>query len=146
VARRARASAQSARRRSSRRPPWRRRNRAAIGRPQQKFVGQSVSRAPHLLGGEAVHGVGLVAGAHHQRREGQFHALRRVAFEDVAVERIEGEEILIELAVRPDLRKRSAFRRLRIDVIEMPKIGRVGEVAERGQAVGFDRIVGARAA
>jgi hypothetical protein len=71
--------------------------------------------------------------------------LRRVAPQDVAVERIEGEKILVELPRRPDLRKSTALRRLRIDVAEVGEIGRVGEIAERRQPVAFDFIGGAGA-
>ena len=100
-------------------------------RPDEETIGEAVGRAPHFRGGEAVHGVGLVAAARHQRGEGQFHALRRVALEDVAVERIEGQKVLIVLPVRPDLRKRAALRRIGIDVTEVMKVGRVAEIAER---------------
>ena len=58
----------------------------------------------------------------HQAREGQLHALRRVAAQDVAVERIEGEEVLIEHRVRADLREHAALRRVRIDVVEMREV------------------------
>ncbi len=114
-------------------------------RADEELIGEAVGGAPHFLGGKAVHGVRLVAAAHHQRGEGQLHALRRVAFEDVAVERIEGEEILVELPVRPDLRKAAALRRVRIDVAEVLEVGRVGEIAERREAVRLDQVVGAGA-
>ena len=79
----------------------------------------------------------------HERGESQLHALRRVALEDESIERIEGEEILVVELIRPDLREAAALRRIRIDIIEMLKIGRVGEIAERGQPVGFDCVLGA---
>src|SRR5262249_59497992 len=65
---------------------------------------------------------------------------------DEGIERIEGEEILIVLPRRPDLRERAALRRLRIDVAEMREVGRVGEVAEGRHAVRFDLAGGASAA
>ena len=64
-------------------------------RPDEEAVGQAVGRAPHLARGKSIHRVRLVAAARHQRGEGQLHALRGVALEDEAVERIEGEEVLI---------------------------------------------------
>ena len=81
-------------------------------RPDEELIDQAVGRAAHFLRGKPVHGVRLVAGADHQRREGQLHALRGVALEDEAVERIEGEEILVVEAVRADLRKHAALRRV----------------------------------
>ena len=42
---------------------------------------------------------------------------------------------MIELAVRPDLREHSAFRRFWIDVVEVWKICRLAEIAERRHAV-----------
>src|ERR1700726_4054475 len=101
----------------------------------EELIGQAVGRAPHFLGGKAVHGVRLVAGARQERGEGELHALRRVALEDVAVERVEGEKILVELPVRADLRKISTLRRIGIDVAEVMEVGRVGEIAERREAV-----------
>ena len=112
--------------------------------PDEELVAQAVGRAPHLRRGEAVHGVRLVAGAHHQRGEGEFHALRRVALEDVAVERVEGEEVLVVLPIRPDLRKNPALRRIGIDVAEMLEVRRVGEIAERRQTVRLDLLLRAR--
>ena len=73
--------------------------------------------------------------ARHQGREGQLHALRGVALEDVAVERIEGEEVLIERRDRADLREHAALRRVRIDIVEMLEVGGIFEVAEGRDAV-----------
>ncbi len=114
-------------------------------RPDGELVREAVGGAPHLLGGEAVHGVRLIAATHHQRGESELHALRRIAFEDVAVERIEGEEILVELPVRSDLREAAALRRVRIDIAKVLEVGRVGEIAERREAVRLDRVAGAGA-
>ena len=73
--------------------------------PQEKTVAELVGRDAHAARREPVHRVGLVVGASHQRGEGPLHALSRIPFEDVAVERIEGEEVLIVLARWADLRK-----------------------------------------
>jgi hypothetical protein len=110
--------------------------------PDEEFIGQAVGRAPHLFSGEAVHGVGLVAGAHHQRCESQLHALRGIALEDEAVERVEGEEVLIVGTVRPDLREHAAFRGIGIDVAKALEIGRIAEIAERRHAVALGRLIG----
>ena len=67
-------------------------------RPQRKAIGQPVVGDAHAARGQPVHGVGLVARAHHQGREGELHALRGVALQDEAVERIEGLERLIVTA------------------------------------------------
>jgi hypothetical protein len=58
---------------------------------------------PHRARRKAVEGFRLVGGARHQAREGEFHALRTVAFENEAVERIEGEKVLIESPCRPNM-------------------------------------------
>ena len=71
---------------------------------------------PYFSGGKAVNGIRLVAGTHHEGSEGELHPLRRVAPQDVAVERVEGEEILVVLPVRADLREGAAFRRIGFDV------------------------------
>ena len=104
-------------------------------RPHREGVGQTVRRNAHALGREAIHRVRLVGGAHHERSEGQFHSLRRIALEDVAVERIEGEERLVELPRRADLREQPALRRFRIDIVEMRKVGGIFQIAESGNAV-----------
>src|SRR6266446_10869615 len=71
--------------------------------PQQKTISEPVGRYLHRARSEAVQRVGFVLGARHQAREGQLHTLRAVALEDEAVERIEGEKVLIEGPRRPDL-------------------------------------------
>src|SRR5262249_57792065 len=98
---------------------------------QQEAVGASIRRDPHSARGKTVDGVGLVGRARHQRRERELHSLRAVALEDVAVERIEGEEGLIVLPLGADLGKYAALRRARIDVVEMDEIRRLFEIAER---------------
>ena len=67
----------------------------------QKTVGEPVRRYLHRARSKAVQGVGLVIGARHQARKGELHALRGIALEDEAVERIEGEQVLIEDPVAP---------------------------------------------
>ena len=91
----------------------------------------------HGAGGEPVDRVGLVARACHQGRKGQRNALRAVALEDVAVERIERLESLVVLPVGTDLRKRAALGGVRIDVVEMREIRRIFEIAERRESVGL---------
>ena len=113
-------------------------------RAQQETVGQTVGGYAHGARRQPVHGVGLIARTHHQRGEGEFKALRRVALQDVAVERIEGQLILVEQRPRPDLREHAAFRRLRIDVGEMLKIRRQLEIAEGGYAVMLGLLRGGR--
>ena len=106
-------------------------------RPHREPVGQAVARNYPRTRREPVHRVGLVAGRLHQRREGVLHAERGIAPEDVAVERVEGEEVLIVLPGRADLREQTTFRRVRIGVFELLEVGRVLQVAEAGHAVAF---------
>src|SRR5262249_5682274 len=63
-----------------------------------------------------------------------------IAFQDVAVERVEGEKVLIELAVHADLRKSTAFRRIGIDIVEMMEPGQVFQVAKSRHAMAFARL------
>ncbi len=115
-------------------------------RTQQETIGQAVAGNTHRFRNQPVHAVRLVGSARHQRRECQFHALRRVAAQDVAVERIEGQERLVELPRRSDLREHTALWRRRIDVIEMGEVGRVFQIAEGGHAMCFALIRRQRAA
>ena len=117
---------------------------------QEKTVGQTVRRDGDRARRKSVHRVGLVGGPHHQRREGQLHALRAVALEDERVERVEGEEVLIVLSIGADLREGPALRGVRVDIVEMTKVRRVLQVTEGRHAVGFvfpirKAIIGARA-
>jgi hypothetical protein len=50
--------------------------------------------------------------------------------EDEAVERIEGEKVLIEGPSGPDVGEHAALRGVWIDVIEMLEVGRIFEIAE----------------
>src|SRR5262249_28860468 len=80
-------------------------------------------------------GIRLVRGARHQAREGQFHALRAVALQDEAVERIESQDVLIESSARSDVRKHAALRGIRIDIVELLEVRRILEIAEGRQAM-----------
>ena len=108
---------------------------------QEKAIGQAVGGNGDRTGGEPVHRVRLVGCARHQRREGELHPLRAVALEDEGVERVEGQEILVELPRRSHLGEGSALRRVRIDIVEMAEVRRVFQVAERRHAVAFGVLV-----
>src|SRR4029450_2589611 len=79
--------------------------------------------------------MGLVGGGRHQAREGELHALRAVALEDKDVERVEGEKVLIEDAVRADMGEHAALWRVRVDIVEMLEASWIFEVAEGRHAV-----------
>src|SRR5262249_53255387 len=98
--------------------------------PQQETISQSVRRYLHRARSEAVQRVGLILGARHQAREGKLHTLRTIALKDEAVERVEGEKVLIEGPSCPDVGKHAALRSVWIDVIEMLEVGRIFEIAE----------------
>src|SRR5262245_30183642 len=100
--------------------------------PQQKTIGEPVGRYLHRARSEAVQRVGFVLGARHQAREGELHTLRTIALKDEAVERIEGEKVLIEGPSCPDVGEQAALRGVWIDVIEMLEVGRIFEIAEGG--------------
>ncbi len=71
-------------------------------RPQRKTIGQFIGRNPHRFGDQAIHRVGFVVGARHQRRERHVHALCAFALQDIGVERIEGLVRLVIGANRRD--------------------------------------------
>src|SRR5262245_61059485 len=98
--------------------------------PQQKTISEPVGRYWHRTRSEAVQRVGFVLGARHQAREGELHTLRTIAPKDEAVERIEGEKVLIEGPSCPDVGEYAALRGVWIDVIEMLEVGRIFEIAE----------------
>src|SRR5262249_3855995 len=98
--------------------------------PQQKTISEPVGRYLHRARSEAVQRVGLVLGARHQAREGELHPLRTIALKDEAVERIEGEKVLIEGPGCPDVGEHATLRGVWIDVIEMLEVGRIFEIAE----------------
>src|SRR5215831_1927978 len=98
--------------------------------PQQKTVSEPVGRYLHRARSEAVQRVGLILGARHQAREGELHPQSGIALKDEAVERIEGEKVLIEGPSCPDVGEYAALRGVWIDVIEMLEVGRIFEIAE----------------
>src|SRR5438128_2007490 len=98
--------------------------------PQQKTISEPVGRYLHRARSEAVQRVGFVLGARHQAREGELHTLRTIALKDEAVERIEGEKVLIEGPSCPDVGEHAALRGFWIDVIEMLEVGRIFDIAE----------------
>src|SRR5712691_2613575 len=104
-------------------------------RAQQEPVGKAVLGYLNGARGEAIQGVRLIRGAHHQTRESELHSLRAVALQDEAVERIEREDILIENNARPDMREHPALRSVRIDVVEVLEVRRVFEIPERRYAL-----------
>src|SRR6516164_2662055 len=107
--------------------------------PQQKTIREPVGRYLHRACSEAVQRVGLILRARHQAREGELHTLRTIALKDEAVERIEGERVLIEGPSCPDVGEHAALRGVWIDVIEMLEVGRIFEIAESRypMALGF---------
>jgi hypothetical protein len=104
-------------------------------RAQREAVGQLVRRNSHRLCDEPVHRIRLVAGPHHQRREGQIHALRAFALEDVGVERIEGVVGLIVGARRGNGRKYTALGRCDIHIVEILEVGGILEITKSRDAV-----------
>jgi hypothetical protein len=104
-------------------------------RTQCENVGQPIIGNTDAASRKSVHRIGFVTRPDHERRKRKLHALRSVALENEAVERIEGLERLVELAVRPNLRKHAAFRGFWIDVVEVRKIRWVAEIAEGRHAV-----------
>src|SRR5271166_4578255 len=108
----------------------------------EELIDEPIGRAADFLRGEAIHRVRLVAGADHQRGEGQLNALGSVALENEGVKRIKRKKILVVETVGADLRKHAALWRVWIDVAEVRKIGRVGEIAERGEPVGLNHVCG----
>ena len=113
-------------------------------RPQPEAIVELVGRNAHRLREQAIDRIRLVAVGGHQRVEGRAHAGRAVALPAVDVERVEGVEVLVAAGVGDLQRQEAAGRRLRVDIGEMREVGRQGEIAERREAVGLDRIVGER--
>ena len=97
---------------------------------QAKLVGATVGRHRNLVCGIGIDRVGFVGGAPHHGGERLLHVDRRIALEDKSVERIEGRG-----AAAGELAEGAALRGVGIDVFQMLEIGRIGEIAERGQAV-----------
>ena len=108
--------------------------KARLG-PQQITIRELVGGNSHRARNQSVQAVRLVSRGLHQGCECQLHALGGIALQDVAVERIESEEVLVELPRRADLRKQAALRGVHVDVFEMLEVGRIFQVAERRDAV-----------
>ena len=106
--------------------------------PQGKTIGQTVVGDADALCRQPVHCIGLVTRARHERGERGVHAEGARAFQNVGVKRIEGEKGAVVAAARYRFRIDAALGRVRIDVFEMRKIRRVGEIAEGRHAVTFD--------
>src|SRR5262245_63835521 len=96
----------------------------------RKTISEPVGRYLHRARSEAVQRVGFVLGARHQAREGELYTLRTISLKDEAVERIEGEKVLIEGPSCPDVGEYATLRGFWIDVIEMLEVGRIFEIAE----------------
>jgi hypothetical protein len=108
--------------------------RAAVvernSRAHQEKVGEAVLRYLHGTRSEAVHGIGRVVGAHHQTCEGELHALGGIALEYESVQGIECEGILVEDHRRRHMRKQATLRRICTDIIELPEVRRIFEIAK----------------
>ncbi len=81
----------------------------------------------HALGDEAVHGVRLVVGARHERLVEESRTPGRHPLEGERVERV--------VALQRPEPERPALGRVGVDVIEVPELGAVLEVAEDREAV-----------
>ena len=81
-------------------------------------------------GDEAVHGIGLVGGADHQRIEQEIETLGGVAAQDVAIEAVKGVD-----ARGADGGDAAASRRVRIDIVEMVEAGWIFKLAENRPAM-----------
>jgi hypothetical protein len=116
----------------------RRQRRAVVEaglRPQLEGEAVAVGGEGHAFGHQSVQAVRFVPGAHHQRIEAHLHARRRVAGAHIAVERVEGEDVLV---VKPVARlevERAALGRLRAGIVEVLEIRPIFEIAEGGEAM-----------
>ena len=119
-----------------------RRHRRAVGElglgPQVERDRQAVGRPHRRARDQAVDGIRLVVGAHHQAVEQQRQALRGVALQDEGVEAVERQR-----RAGAHLRDAPALRRVRIDVVEMLEVRRILQVAEGRDAVPLDAVGGA---
>ena len=108
--------------------------RRAVGKarlgPQREDGGALVVGDIDCRGDEAVHGIGLVGGADHQRIEQEIEALGGVAAQDVAIEAVEGVD-----ARGADGGDAAAPRRVRIDIVEMIEAGGIFQHAENRPAM-----------
>ena len=109
-------------------------DRAAVGEPgfgaHAKRHRAAVCRKLGGVGDQAVDGIGLIERARHQAIEQQIEPLGRVALQDEAVEAVEGGA-----RGGSDHRQAAAFRRIRVDPLEVLEVGRILELAERREAV-----------
>jgi hypothetical protein len=85
-----------------------------------------------------------VASGSSSARAIRLDALRRVAAQDIAVERIEGQRVLVVDRAWADLRKHAALGGFGIDVGEMRKAGPIIQIAEGGHAVPLGGVTGLR--
>ena len=117
--------------------------KARLG-PQAKAIVALVGGNAHRLCEQPVDRIRLVAVRRHQRVEGRRHAGRAIAFPAVDVERVEGVKRLVAARAGDLQREQTAGRRRGVHIGEMRKVRGQGEVAEGGEAVRLDRIVGER--
>ena len=114
-------------------PSWKRASgRAGSGRSARRRSTRTRARD------EPVERVRLVAARRAIRlSKVAVHAGRAVALQHVDVQRVEGVEVLVADRLRIWIAQSAALRRVRPDVVEMREVGRVFQVAEDRQAVGF---------
>src|SRR5262249_46402113 len=96
---------------------------------------QLVGRYLHPARSKAVHGIRLVIGARHQACEGELHSLGSIALQNKAIEGVEREYALIENSGGRNLRKHAAFRRFRIDILELVEVSWILEITKSRDAV-----------
>ena len=102
-------------------------------RPQPKCGRGEIVRIAHRLGKQSIFARYFVKRRHEQRLVDEIDALDERAFDagDRHIEVVEGTE--------RDLARRAAFRRFRIDVVELLETGRIFQVAEQRYAVPPDQ-------
>src|SRR5580704_8010501 len=102
---------------------------------QKKAVGCLVGRNPDGARDKPIERIRLVAASAHQRIESEPHSSGAVALQDIGIQRIEGSEILVS-GGRADLKyDLAALRGIGIHIRKMAEAGRLGEIAEYGEAV-----------
>src|SRR5215831_11437104 len=97
---------------------------------QKETICQPVGRYLHPPRSKAVHGIRLVIGARHQACEGELHSLGGITLENKAIEGVEREYALIENPDGRNLRKHAAFRRFRIDILELVEVSWILEITK----------------
>ena len=110
--------------------------------PQQKRVGQLVCGYAHGPRHQAIHRIGLITRAAHQRIERRIHAGRAITLKDKHVERVERLEILVAARRFGLDRQRAAFGGERIDIGEMLEIRRLRQFAKGRKAMAFGFALG----